>query len=105
LILTNMPDLPPRPETPANASFRRDFYRRWGREWCVVAGSARHELRSRVRQVADSAQAERLELVAQHRANAPQIAHRQRCQELTLGARGHDAQAVRLAQAARDLGD
>jgi AraC family transcriptional regulator len=42
LILTSMPDLPPRPETPANASFRRDFYRRWGREWCVVAGSARH---------------------------------------------------------------
>src|SRR5262245_52536681 len=36
-----MPDLPPRPETPANAAFRRDFYRRWGREWCVVTGSAR----------------------------------------------------------------
>jgi AraC-like DNA-binding protein len=37
-----MPDLPPRPETAANAAFRRDFYRRWGREWCVVTGSARH---------------------------------------------------------------
>jgi AraC family transcriptional regulator len=42
VILTRMPDLPPRPETPANAAFRREFYRRWGREWAVVAGSARH---------------------------------------------------------------
>jgi AraC family transcriptional regulator len=42
LILTQMPDLPPRPLTPSNASFRRDFYSRWGREWTVVAGSARY---------------------------------------------------------------
>lgn len=36
-----MPDLLPRPETPRNAAFRRDFYRRWGRENCVVSGTAR----------------------------------------------------------------
>jgi AraC-like DNA-binding protein len=42
VILTQMPDLPPRPLTPANAAFRRDFYSRWGREWAVIAGSARH---------------------------------------------------------------
>jgi AraC-like DNA-binding protein len=33
-----MPDLPPRPETPRNAEFRREFYRRWGRENCIVSG-------------------------------------------------------------------
>ena len=33
LILTSMPDLPPRPETPANASFRRNFYAA-GAWWC-----------------------------------------------------------------------
>lgn len=37
-----MPDLPPRPLTPRNAAFRADFYRRWGRENCVVSGSTRH---------------------------------------------------------------
>jgi AraC family transcriptional regulator len=42
VILTTMPDLPPRPETPANTAFRRDFYRRWGHEWCVVSGTARY---------------------------------------------------------------
>jgi AraC-like DNA-binding protein len=42
VIVTHMPDLPPRPETPANAAFRREFYRRWGREWCVVTGTARY---------------------------------------------------------------
>jgi AraC-like DNA-binding protein len=42
VIVTQMPDLPPRPETPANAAFRRDFYRRWGREWCVVTGTSRY---------------------------------------------------------------
>jgi len=41
VILTEMPDLLPRPETPRNAAFRRDFYRRWGRENCVVSGTAR----------------------------------------------------------------
>jgi AraC-like DNA-binding protein len=40
VILTEMPDLLPRPETPRNAAFRRDFYRRWGHENCVVSGSA-----------------------------------------------------------------
>jgi AraC-like DNA-binding protein len=41
VILTELPDLPPRPETPRNAAFRREFYRRWGRENCVISGSAR----------------------------------------------------------------
>jgi len=36
-----MPDLPPRPETPRNAEFRREFYRRWGRENCIVSGVSR----------------------------------------------------------------
>jgi AraC-like DNA-binding protein len=40
MILTSLPDLPPRPETAANAAFRRRFYARWGRENAVVCGSA-----------------------------------------------------------------
>jgi AraC-like DNA-binding protein len=40
VILTELPDLPPRPPTPRSAAFRRDFYRRWGRENCVVSGNA-----------------------------------------------------------------
>ena len=42
MILTELPDLPPRPPTPRVAAFRRDFYRRWGRENCVVSGMSRH---------------------------------------------------------------
>lgn len=42
MILTQLPDLPPRPETAANAAFRRWFYARWGRENAIVCGSARH---------------------------------------------------------------
>jgi AraC-like DNA-binding protein len=34
-----MPDLLPRPETPRNAAFRREFYRRWGKENSIVCGS------------------------------------------------------------------
>jgi len=41
MILTEMPDLPPRPSTPRNAAFRANFYRHWGRENCVVSGSTR----------------------------------------------------------------
>ena len=41
MILTQLPDLLPRPETAANAAFRRHFYSRWGKENCIVAGSAR----------------------------------------------------------------
>jgi AraC family transcriptional regulator len=41
VILTEMPDLPPRPENSRNAAFRRGFYARWHRENCVVSGSAR----------------------------------------------------------------
>jgi AraC-like DNA-binding protein len=41
MILTSMPDLPPRPLTAANAAFRERFYRRWGRETCLVSGSSR----------------------------------------------------------------
>lgn len=36
-----MPDLLPRPQTPRNAEFRREFYRRWGRENCIVSGLSR----------------------------------------------------------------
>ena len=36
-----MPDLLPRPQTPRNAEFRREFYRRWGRENCIVSGVSR----------------------------------------------------------------
>ncbi len=42
MILTTLPDLPPRPETAANAEFRRRFYARWGRENAIVCGHARH---------------------------------------------------------------
>ncbi|MGH8177494.1 MAG: AraC family transcriptional regulator [Steroidobacter sp.] len=41
MILTQLPDLPPRPETPRNAEFRRRFYSCWGRENCIVSGAAR----------------------------------------------------------------
>lgn len=36
MILRELPDLPPRPPTPANAEFRRRFYERWGRENAVI---------------------------------------------------------------------
>lgn len=35
-----MPDLPPRPETAANAAFRASFYSRWGRENALVCGTS-----------------------------------------------------------------
>ena len=41
MILTQMPDLPPRPATAANAAFREMFYRRWGRENAIVCGRSR----------------------------------------------------------------
>lgn len=41
MILTRLPDLPPRPLTAANAAFRESFYRRWGRENALVCGTAR----------------------------------------------------------------
>jgi AraC-like DNA-binding protein len=41
MLLTSMPDLPPRPLTTANAAFREMFYRRWGRETCLVSGASR----------------------------------------------------------------
>ncbi|MBL8345171.1 MAG: helix-turn-helix transcriptional regulator [Rubrivivax sp.] len=42
MILTTLPDLAPRPQTAANAEFRRRFYARWGRENAVVCGRAVH---------------------------------------------------------------
>jgi AraC family transcriptional regulator len=42
MILTELPDLPPRPLTSRAAAFRHDFYRRWGRENCVISGMSRH---------------------------------------------------------------
>lgn len=41
LIFTELPDLPPRPESRANAAFRRRFYERWGRENSVISGHSR----------------------------------------------------------------
>jgi AraC-like DNA-binding protein len=41
MILTELPDLPPRPETPANAAFRRDYVARWARENTLLCGASR----------------------------------------------------------------
>jgi AraC-like DNA-binding protein len=41
MIFATMPDLPPRPATPANAAFRENFLRRWGRENALVCGLTR----------------------------------------------------------------
>src|SRR3954464_10325914 len=41
MILTELPDLPPRPETAANAAFRRDYVARWGHENTVLCGETR----------------------------------------------------------------
>ena len=40
MILTTLPDLPPLPETNANAEFRRRFYSRWGKENAVICGQS-----------------------------------------------------------------
>jgi AraC family transcriptional regulator len=42
MIFATMPDLPPRPATPANAAFRESFLRRWGRENALVCGFTRN---------------------------------------------------------------
>lgn len=42
MILTELPDLPPRPETPANAAFRRDYVARWTRENTLLCGVSRY---------------------------------------------------------------
>jgi len=41
IVTTRFPDLPPRPETVANAAFRRSFAARWGRENVVFMASTR----------------------------------------------------------------
>lgn len=41
MIVASLPDLPPRPESAANAEFRRNFYARWGRENAIVCGVGR----------------------------------------------------------------
>jgi len=41
MILTELPDLPPRPETPANAAFRREYVARWARENTLLCGESR----------------------------------------------------------------
>jgi AraC-like DNA-binding protein len=41
MIFATMPDLPPRPATPANVAFRENFFRRWGRENALVCGLTR----------------------------------------------------------------
>lgn len=40
MILKQLPDLSPRPSTPAQAEFRRWFYERWGRENAIILGRA-----------------------------------------------------------------
>ena len=51
MILTELPDLPPRPETAGNAEFRRRFYARWGQENAIVCGRAAHAEYARMTQV------------------------------------------------------
>jgi AraC-like DNA-binding protein len=41
IVTTRFPDLPPRPETAANAAFRRSFAARWARENVVFLASTR----------------------------------------------------------------
>lgn len=41
IVTTRFPDLPPLPETPHNAGFRRRFFSRWGRESSVFVASTR----------------------------------------------------------------
>lgn len=41
MILREFPDLPPRPKTPRNAPFRREFYRRYGNEHVLICGQTR----------------------------------------------------------------
>lgn len=41
IVTTRFPDLPPRPETSANAGFRRQFAARWARENVVFLASTR----------------------------------------------------------------
>jgi hypothetical protein len=55
--------------------------------------------------VADRADAALPELFGRDRADAPQAADRQRVQEVALAVRGYDEQAVRLGDAAGDLGE
>lgn len=42
MIFRELPDLPPRPPTAANARFRARFYERWGRVNAIVSGRTRH---------------------------------------------------------------
>ncbi len=42
MILRELPDVPPRPKTQANAAFRRWLYSRWGKEHVIVAARFRH---------------------------------------------------------------
>jgi AraC family transcriptional regulator len=41
IVTTRFPDLPPRPETSANAAFRREYFARWGRENMVFLAATR----------------------------------------------------------------
>lgn len=41
IVTTEFPDLPPLPETPLNAGFRRRFFSRWGRENSVFVAATR----------------------------------------------------------------
>jgi AraC-like DNA-binding protein len=50
VILTQMPDLLPRPETSRNAEFRRQFYSRWGKENSIVCGKSRYAEYAKFRQ-------------------------------------------------------
>lgn len=50
MILTELPDLPPAPETRHNRAFREDFYSQWGKGNWIVSGWARHAEYGRFRQ-------------------------------------------------------
>ena len=57
------------------------------------------------RDLADGVDPARVELVRRHPADAPQPLDGERVEERQLVARGHDEEAVRLGDAARDLGE
>lgn len=50
LIFRELPDVPPRPLTAANAAWRSAFYRRWGNENAIISGWATYAEFSRFRQ-------------------------------------------------------
>lgn len=50
MILTELPDLPPLPETRYNKAFREAFYKQWGKGNWIVCGWAHRAEYTRFRQ-------------------------------------------------------